>query len=125
MKGKKMSTQLPIRYQPAFKSLGSPTFKPSARRFTRTVVIVAIAAASVLGFLSSGLSNVANANSSALASAPASFNYVTISGGETLWALAEELAPGTNPQDWIQDVVNLNGLTSTDLVPGQRIALPN
>jgi len=47
-----------------------------------------------------------------------------VSAGQTLWGLAESLAPNTNPQDWMQEVVNLNNLSSTDLIPGQRIAVP-
>ena len=90
---------------------------PAARKFFRSAVIVAFAATSVFGFVSTAAAN----NS---ASNPADFEYVTIEAGQTLWDLAEQVAPGTNPQDWMQDVVNLNGLTSTDLKPGQRLALP-
>lgn len=88
----------------------------SARKFFRTAVVVAIASASIFGFV-----NGAAANSKA---GSAQFEYVTVSAGQNLWSLAEELAPNENPQDWMQEVVNLNGLTSTDLQPGQRLALP-
>jgi LysM repeat protein len=91
---------------------------PSARRFFRTAVVVAIATTSIFGFV-----NTAAANSQTSSSA-AKFEYVTVSAGQTLWDLAEQIAPNTDPQDWMQDVVNLNGLTSTDLKPGQRIAIP-
>ena len=89
---------------------------PSARKFFRGAVIVAIATTSVFGFVST-----ATANNS---SAKATFEYITIESGQTLWDLAEKVAPEQNTQDWMQEVVNLNGLTSTDLQPGQRIALP-
>jgi LysM repeat protein len=91
---------------------------PAARRFFRTAVVVAIATTSIFGFV-----NTAAANSQTSSSA-AKFEYVTVSAGQTLWDLAEQIAPNTDPQDWMQDVVNLNGLTSTDLKPGQRIAIP-
>ncbi|CAB4609727.1 unannotated protein [freshwater metagenome] len=91
---------------------------PAARKFFRTAVVVAIATTSIFGFV-----NTAAANSQTSSSA-AKFEYVTVSAGQTLWDLAEQIAPNTDPQDWMQDVVNLNGLTSTDLKPGQRIALP-
>jgi predicted Zn-dependent protease len=90
---------------------------PAARKFFRSAVIVAIAATSVFGFVSTAAANNSSAN-------PAKFEYVTIQAGQTLWDLAEQVAPNSNPQDWMQDVVNLNGLTSTDLKPGQRLALP-
>ncbi len=91
---------------------------PAARKFFRTAVVVAIATTSIFGFV-----NTAAANSQTSSSA-AKFEYVTVSAGQTLWDLAEQIAPNTDPQDWMQDVVNLNGLTSTDLKPGQRIAIP-
>jgi LysM repeat protein len=91
---------------------------PAARRFFRTAVVVAIATTSIFGFV-----NTAAANSQTSSSA-AKFKYVTVSAGQTLWDLAEQITPNTDPQDWMQDVVNLNGLTSTDLRPGQRIAIP-
>ena len=53
-----------------------------------------------------------------------SFDYVTVNSGDSMWELAKYYAPGEDPRDWIADVVNLNGLTSTDLVAGQQIALP-
>ena len=91
---------------------------PAARKFFRTAVVVAIATTSIFGFV-----NTAAANSQTSSSA-AKFEYVTVSAGQTLWDLAEQISPNTDPQDWMQDVVNLNGLTSTDLKPGQRLALP-
>ncbi|MFM1992571.1 MAG: hypothetical protein RL600_399 [Actinomycetota bacterium] len=91
---------------------------PAARKFFRTAVVVALATTSIFGFV-----NTATANGQA-SSSTAKFEYITVSAGQTLWDLAEQVAPNTDPQDWMQDVVNLNGLTSTDLKPGQRLALP-
>ena len=91
---------------------------PAARKFFRTAVVVAIASSSVFGFV-----NTAAANSQTSGTA-AKFEYVTVSAGQTLWSLAEKIAPDADPQSWMQDVVNLNGLTSTDLKPGQKLALP-
>lgn len=79
-------------------------------------MVVAIAATSIFGFVNGAAAN--NKTGSA------EFEYITISAGQNLWSLAEELAPNVDPQDWMQEVVNLNGLTSTDLKPGQRLALP-
>jgi LysM repeat protein len=81
-----------------------------------------LAAGSIFGFVSTAVATGSAANSSQAVSS--NFDYVTISAGQTLWGLAESLAPNTNPQDWMQEVVNLNNLSSTDLIPGQRIAVP-
>lgn len=52
------------------------------------------------------------------------FEYVTISAGQSLWELAERLAPQHDPRDVIADIVALNQLSSSDVQPGQRLALP-
>jgi hypothetical protein len=102
-------------------SVNQASLTPAARKLVRKAIVVAIAAASVFGFGNASFIGGAAANSE---SSSAQYEYVTIAAGQTLWDLAEELAPNQNPQDWMQDLVNLNGLTSTDLQPGQRIALP-
>jgi hypothetical protein len=50
--------------------------------------------------------------------------YVTISAGESLWAIAEDVAPAADPRDVISDILSFNGMSSAELVPGQRLALP-
>lgn len=95
----------------------STSLTPAARKFMRSAVIVAIASVSFFGFVN-------GANASGSFGAKANFEYITVSAGETLWSMADRLAPNDDPRDWIQEVVNLNGLTSADLTPGQRIAIP-
>jgi LysM repeat protein len=50
-------------------------------------------------------------------------DYLTVGQGDTLWSLAQDHATG-DPRDWIAEVVLLNGLTTSELAPGQQIALP-
>jgi len=52
------------------------------------------------------------------------FEYITVNSGDSMWDLARHHAPGEDPRDWIADVVNLNGLESSNLIAGQQIALP-
>ncbi|GAA4669166.1 LysM peptidoglycan-binding domain-containing protein [Frondihabitans cladoniiphilus] len=52
------------------------------------------------------------------------FQHVTISSGETLWQVAETVAPKADPRDVIVDITKLNNLSSTDLQPGQTLAIP-
>ncbi|WEO78651.1 hypothetical protein BJQ94_06345 [Cryobacterium sp. SO2] len=54
----------------------------------------------------------------------AAFEYVTIDAGQSLWELAESIAPKQDPRDVIADIVNLNQLSSEAVEPGQRLALP-
>jgi len=53
-----------------------------------------------------------------------SFEYVTVHSGQSLWQLAESVAPGSDPRDVISDIVNLNQLQTSVLQPGDRIAIP-
>ena len=48
---------------------------------------------------------------------------VTISAGQTLYDLAEEYAPNSDPSEFVSDIVALNDLGSS-LQPGQSIDIP-
>jgi LysM domain len=52
------------------------------------------------------------------------FEYVTVSSGETLWQLAGELAPTADPREVIDQIVQLNQLSSSDVFAGQELAIP-
>ncbi|MFC3272811.1 LysM peptidoglycan-binding domain-containing protein [Agromyces mediolanus] len=54
----------------------------------------------------------------------ASFDYVTVGAGDTLWEIAEATDPGADPRVVIDDIIRLNGLDSSVVEPGQRLALP-
>lgn len=54
----------------------------------------------------------------------AGFEYVTIQPGESLWQLAEQLAPQADPRDVIAEVMQLNQLDSADVFAGQELAIP-
>ena len=53
-----------------------------------------------------------------------SLHYVTVEPGQSLWQLAQEVAPSADPRQVISDVVHLNQLPSTDIQAGQRLAIP-
>ena len=57
-------------------------------------------------------------------SAGATFEHVTVQGGETLWQLAEEIAPTKDPRDVVSDLVRLNNLPSAEVAAGQTLAIP-
>jgi hypothetical protein len=88
------------------------------RRFVRQATVVTVAAVAAISFFSG---QAATAGSDAVKS---HFTYVTIHSGESLWQLAAKVAPNEDRRDWIAKVVDLNALTTADVAPGQRIALP-
>jgi LysM repeat protein len=50
---------------------------------------------------------------------------VTVLSGQSLWQLAEHLAPKADPREVIADIVALNTLTSVDVQPGQKLDIPS
>ena len=54
----------------------------------------------------------------------ATFQYVTVQPGDSLWSVAERLAPNADPRNVIADLVSLNGLESAVVTPGQQLAVP-
>lgn len=49
---------------------------------------------------------------------------VTVDAGQSLWALASELAPSEDPREVIAVLAQANQLDSVEVVPGQRILVP-
>ena len=52
------------------------------------------------------------------------FEYVTVESGQSLWQLAEQLAPQSDPRDVIAQLVQLNQLETADVYAGQELAIP-
>lgn len=53
-----------------------------------------------------------------------SFSYVTVDAGESLWSVAERIAPSADPRDVITEIQTLNGLESSTVSAGQSLAVP-
>jgi LysM repeat protein len=49
---------------------------------------------------------------------------VTVMAGESLWDLAEDIAPQDDPREVIADLVSLNTLVSAEVRPGQQLDVP-
>ena len=58
------------------------------------------------------------------ASSATSFEYVTVDRGDSLWGIAESIAPHADPRVIIDEIIRLNGLDGAIVEPGQRLALP-
>ena len=52
------------------------------------------------------------------------FQYVTVETGQSLWQLAEQLAPQADPREVIADIMQLNQLRSPDVYAGEQLAIP-
>ncbi|MEV8220593.1 LysM peptidoglycan-binding domain-containing protein [Microbacterium sp. NPDC077391] len=57
-------------------------------------------------------------------SAPVAFETVTVLPGDTLWSIAAEAAPGSDPREVIDAIRRLNNLPSGMIQAGASIAIP-
>lgn len=59
------------------------------------------------------------------AGAPAgTFTTVTVATGESLWSIAEEVAPDRDPRDVVDAIVRLNALEGASVWAGQKLSIP-
>lgn len=58
------------------------------------------------------------------AGAGAAFEKVTVMPGDTLWSIAESVAPQADPRDVVDAIMRLNALPSGSLDAGETIAIP-
>ena len=52
------------------------------------------------------------------------FDYVQVESGQSLWSLAQSIAPNADPREVISDIVRFNQLATAVVQPGQRLAIP-
>ncbi|WP_422880324.1 LysM peptidoglycan-binding domain-containing protein [Microbacterium gawkjiense] len=90
------------------------------RRVLATLAALPAVVALGVGILSGGG---ALASGDAGASA-GSFDTVTVMPGESLWSIAQDIAPDSDPRDVIDEIVRLNALSSSAVDAGQSIAIP-
>jgi Tfp pilus assembly protein FimV len=88
----------------------------------RIIVGTLIALPIVIGAYFVGLGATSAGADSAVATA--SFEYVTVMPGDTLWSIAGNLTDGGDTQAAISSIVELNQLESMTVQPGQKLAIP-
>ena len=87
-----------------------------------TLVMGPLVTLGVVGGVVAGLS--ASSAVATSSSVSAEFDYLTINAGESLWQVAERIAPTSDPRDVIAEIVSLNQLPTSSVEAGQRIAIP-
>lgn len=101
------------------------TTTPTKLRLTRrgravltAAVAGPIAIALSFGMLSGGAAQAGNQSS------VVPLQVVTLTDGQSLWSIAHEIAPNRDAREVIAQILQLNGLHSTDLPAGTNLALP-
>jgi Tfp pilus assembly protein FimV len=90
------------------------------RRVLTALAATPLVVAAIAGVLSGGA-----ALASRETSAPTgSFETVTVTAGESLWSIAEEVAPGHDPRDVVDAIMRLNALDDASVLAGERLAIP-
>ena len=95
-------------------------------RLTRRGRLVAFSASvAALGAIVIGAGQVAGATASdSEASNPPVAQVVVVQAGETLWGIAREVAPGSDPRGVVRQIRQMNDLGTTPVMPGQSIVVP-
>ncbi|MUL43013.1 LysM peptidoglycan-binding domain-containing protein [Streptomonospora sp. PA3] len=120
--------------RPAAPSPGAnPALELWQHRLTRRGRIVVVSAATVLataalavlftGAATAGASASGAPTETALSGqAPAT---VVVQDGDTLWDIAQRVRPGDDPRSTVHEIVRVNGLSESELEPGQELVMPD
>jgi hypothetical protein len=112
-------------------ALGPPTARPAAAtertaalaaaRLTRRGRVALAAAAAVAAAVIVLLSVAGASGDDARLPHPRPPASVLVADGDTLWTIAQRVAPGVDPRREVALLVRLNHLSTVDVVPGQVI----
>ncbi len=102
---------------------------PRATRLRLTTrgrrILASLAALPAIAALSIAVISGGSALASRDVSAPTgSFTTLTVASGESLWSIAEQVAPGADPRDVVDAIVRLNALDGVTVSAGQRLSIP-
>jgi LysM repeat protein len=116
-----------VSFQDAVSFHGAATFQRASQRSHlrmtargRAVLLTVVAVPLVITALAFGL----NAGSATGTSSSTPLQTVTVVGGETLWGLAEQIAPKADPRDVIANIMSVNQLATADIQPGEKLEIP-
>jgi hypothetical protein len=89
----------------------------------RAVLMVLVAAPIVAASLALALNGGGAIATDTGSGAP--LESVTVLSGQSLWQIAEDLAPHADPREFITDVLAVNTLASAEVRAGQRLEIPS
>ena len=131
------SSRRPIRTTSAHRSVRTPVrttpqvrasrparvsmHKPAAQLTRRGRKVVLLGG--VIAPLSAMLMFGSFANATLTSQGPAT-QIVVVQPGESLWSIAQGIAPGADPRETVNSIRDLNGMTSAVVVKGQSLIVP-
>lgn len=88
-------------------------------------VLAALAATPAVAALGIAVISGGGALASSEAGAPAGgYETVTVMSGESLWSIAQDIAPQADPRDVVDEIVRLNALGAGQVDAGQTLSIP-
>lgn len=107
----------------------APPVRPTDRpveppRLTRRGRLAIVASLALLMFGAFSLGRSGTTEASTETSPVARVEVVTVAPGETLWAVATRIAPGVDPRAVVDQIREINDLSSAELQVGQQLLLP-
>lgn len=110
----------PTAYVPVAAARPAPPRLRITRRGRYVVtVLVALAVAALAALVGLGAPG---AEASSVAGT--SLETYVVDGGQSLWDIAAEVAPGADPREFAAEVKKVNRLASSVLQPGQELLIP-
>ena len=111
-------------FTPARTAQSVPTSAPKLRLTKRGRAVLTFLAATPLVIAALVFALNGGGATASLEGSAVGFEYVTVESGQTLWQLAESIAPAADPRDVIGEIMKLNLLESADVYAGQELAIP-
>ena len=96
----------------------------SHTRLTRRGRVLLLAALVAVLFGAFSLGRSASQAAPPSAAVVAEHERVTVQAGDSLWTLAQQIAPDHDPRDVVAAIREMNDLASADLHVGQQLVLP-
>ena len=93
---------------------------PRGRLLTRLAVIASLSILLLSGF--AAMTGATAGSTETAISTP--YVKVSVKPGDTLWSIAESIAPSGDRRSLVADIVEINRLTSPELQAGQKIYIP-
>ena len=101
------------------------TTRPTKTRLTRRGRLLLLGILVALTFAVFSLGRVSGHAETPATSTATSYVTHVVAPGDTLWSIARAAHPGADPRAYVQRIVELNSLATSDVHVGQVIALPH
>lgn len=108
---------------PAFRPAYQPPALSSTVRLTRRGRVVVLLASLILAF-AVGVMVAAGSVATGEAGTPEPTKVITVGSGDTLWAIASDLADDGDVRSMMSKIESLNAMESGALAAGQRLVVP-